>query len=285
MILTDRDIIKLANKKDIVILPFYKECVTGVGYDLRIGIIKPLNEFESFYQDEKIIKIPPKCYCIVITEEFVWLSKRLIGTLHSKGTLAAKGLYTNSTNVDPNFKGQMIMSVYNISDVDIIINKDSPTFITLIFHSVQTPTKKLVGEEGTKNSTRVLYQMQNEIYTDRVVHSTQREIISDLLAYMSQKNHEVSPPFESMISKVKAVINPFRKEKFTNYREKILNIFKFSLSNLFKIIAFCFVLYFLYGIFMQLYKTKKLGTEDARALVLLLVAIIGLAGNFFDKKK
>ena len=284
MTFTDINILRVVNKKDLVIHPFNKDRITGVGYDLSIGIIRPLNEFENFYEDAKVIRIPPKCYCLIITEEFVWFSKRLIGTLHSRGTLAAKGLFTNSTNVDPNFKGQMIMSVYNVSDANIIISKDFPTFITLIIHVAKTPTEKLVGEEGTKNSTRVLLQMLNDIYTDEISHARQRKAITDLHTYMLQKNHEVSPPFEIEIARAKAFINPFKKWKFSSFINAIGDLFTSSISNIFKVILLGVAVYFLFGLIKELIINRTLSKEDSRLLILLLVAIVGLTPTFLKKK-
>lgn len=285
MVLTDRDIIKLTNKKDIAIFPFHTENVTGVGYDLRIGIIKPLTKINQFYEDERTIKIPPNCYCVVITEEFVWLSKFLIGTLHSKGTLSAKGLFTNSTNVDPNFKGQMIMSLYNNSDIEIVIEKNNPTFITLIFHLVKTQTTKLVGEEGTKNSTRVLHQMLNEIYTDKQLYEKQREKITDLLSYMNQKNHEIEPIFENIIIKAKSILNPFKRGKIIFYWSRIKKIFSFSFWNIIRLIGIALLISFMYDIIKTWHSNGSLQTEDKRMLILLFVTLITLLNVVIKNEK
>lgn len=284
MSLTDRDISRWINRKNIVIHPYNESSLTGVGYDLRIGIIRPMNEFDNFYEDEKIIRIPPRCYCVVITEEFVWISKDLIGTLHSKGTLAAKGLFTNSTNVDPNFKGQMIMSVVNLSETEIIISKESPTFITLILHEVRTPTSTLVGKEGTKNSTRVLYDLQKNVYGDKVRFEKQLQQINELLSYMVEKNHEFGAPFEKKISVATSFFGPLKKEALQNTGKGISKWFKLSFSNIIRLISIGIVLYLLYDITRSIFFTKTYNKEDERILVLLIVAIVTLVDRLFKKK-
>jgi len=276
MVLTDHDIRKIVNKKDIVIHPYHKENLTGVGYDLRIGVIKPLNQFDAFVETETIIRIPPKCYCLVITEEFVWISSKLIGTLHSKGTLAAKGLFTNATNVDPNFKGQMIMSLYNTSDKPIEFQKATHTFITLIFHKVKSATKTLVGDEGTKNSTRVLHEMLTNVYNDNELFKKEINTLNELLRYMNQKSHEIAPSFETKINNAKQFFNPLKQERIKNVFKQSVQIFKFSTSNIISWISGIVIIYCLFDILKSFITNKTLSKEDSRLLMLLIVALVTL---------
>jgi deoxycytidine triphosphate deaminase len=280
-ILSDKDINKIINKKDIVIYPFEKKCLTAVGYDLRIGIIKPLTEVDKFFEDDQIITIPPKSYCLVITEEFIWLSKKYLGTLHSRGTLAAKGLYTNSTNVDPNFKGQMIMSVYNASEVNIILDKkEKPTFITLIIHQVRTNTEPDNENKVARGSTRVLTQMLNEVYNDEISHKAQIKSINQLLYYMNSQSHENFEAFYKKISDANTILNPFIKEKIAKIALFIKNIFTGGISNIISLLAFSVVIYFLCDwVYNKYYQNFE--KNDSRVFILLLVALVSL----WDKVK
>jgi deoxycytidine triphosphate deaminase len=290
-VLTDRNFNELLNKKDVVIYPLStigKNRITGLGYDLAIGKIVPLSEIDKFVDDGDIIRIPPKCYCLLITEEFVWISEKHVGTLHIRGTLAAKGLYTNCTNVDPGFGGQMIMSVYNVSDVDIVINKSqSTTFITLIVHEAKSiaEAKVGIGEGGTKKATRVLDEMLEDIYTDKIIYSKQIENIYKLIVYSRKMNDDVSPNFNDLVLKA-------TKANRTLINLDILNSFIVKLKDfvttipfkIIQVIAICLSTFFLVQIIQC---TLKGGCDDKmislRFAIIALAALVTLLKEFFKK--
>ena len=114
-VFSDIDIKYNVNKKGLVINPFNLSQLTGVGYDLTIGCIVDADS-------ENL----PKCIngeyelegghrYIVITKEYVWFSRSIMGTLHARGSLSLAGLSTTSTTVDPNFRGHMAMCVVNLA--------------------------------------------------------------------------------------------------------------------------------------------------------------------------
>ena len=157
---SNKDLKRNINKKDIVICPLAEASITPLGYDISIGEIITLSS-ESGNKLVKAngkIEIPAKSLNIVIAKEFIWLSGNVVDTLHSRGTLACKGIFTNSTNVDPNFGGQMVMSIYNTTDRTVLLDEDAP-FITLIFHSTLTFTP---DDPGEKKTSRVLAELKAE---------------------------------------------------------------------------------------------------------------------------
>ncbi len=170
-ILTKTDIERLANKRDIAIIPIDKNKITPLGYDLTLGEIITLESFSlnentqrEIEKTEHEIVIPPKSFNLVVCKERVWLSNNIVGTLHARGTLAAKGIYTNSTNVDPNWDGgQMIMSLINISSFPIVLQHNDP-YITLIFHTAQSETE---AAPGPKKTARVLDELSKNYHHDK----------------------------------------------------------------------------------------------------------------------
>lgn len=140
-ILTDREIVDVLNKEMVIHPVDTDECLSPLGYDLRIGYVinleKPIESLEL--EPTGKIVIPPKTSTFIITKEHVWLSDRLVGTLHSRGSLAASGLIINSTTVDPNWAGQMTFLVHNIGNQPIELDKDA-RFVTMILHRVKKPT-------------------------------------------------------------------------------------------------------------------------------------------------
>ncbi len=214
-IYSDTKIKEIINKKDIVINPYKDENLTGIGYDLRVGIIQPLSKISDFNEDDDYYYIPPYSYCIVISKEFVWLSHKLAATLHARGTLAAKGLYTNSTNIDPNFNGQLIMSVFNVSEKPIKIGKNEH-YITMIVQDVVKSTKTLI-DDNSKNSSRVTSHF-NEIYGDEIVAQT-----SQLHEYLHNENTKNGGKFQDLITQARNK-NPLKNFSWDKVKVKFFTL-------------------------------------------------------------
>lgn len=193
---SNKDIEKTVNEKNIAIHPLNKDSITPLGYDISIGEIITLSSDSGnkLVKANGKIEIPPKSLNVVVAKEFIWLSKNVVGTLHSRGTLAAKGIFTNSTNVDPNFSGQMVMSLCNLSSKPVYLEEESH-FITLIFHSALTPT---LDSPGAKKTARVLAELLKE-YSDPIDIAE----INKLNAYMNAKNTQYESKFQALIFKCK----------------------------------------------------------------------------------
>jgi deoxycytidine triphosphate deaminase len=140
-VLTDKEIRTVLNR-DLVIFPFSEDCLSPLGYDLRIGYAINLNTqgATSSAPGSEVLVIPPKTSTFVISKEHVWLSEKLMGTLHARGSLAAKGLFLNSTTVDPNWRGQMTFLLYNASEHPVELDVES-TFTTMVLYRVGFPTE------------------------------------------------------------------------------------------------------------------------------------------------
>jgi deoxycytidine triphosphate deaminase len=134
-----------AKDVDFVITPWNSELVTPVGYDLTIGVAATINGSRlelSFTGKENRgvqISVPAHGKLLILSKESVWLSERIIGTLHARGSLSAKGLLINSTTVDPNWNGPMTFLLHNVSDSEILVDSDKP-FVTLILHCAVSQT-------------------------------------------------------------------------------------------------------------------------------------------------
>ena len=176
------------------------------------------------------------------------------------------------------------MSVYNLSEVDILINRDvNPTFITLIVHEVKNETETLVGEEGTKNSGRVLNQMLSEIYIDKSIHEKQIDNINRILQYMHQKNNEVLPKFDKLVSEAKLTLNPFNLNRLKNIKTYVKTFFAGGISKLITLVAFIVCIGLLYEIVKGYFNNVEQPTDN-RLIVLLVTAIASLIVNLTKKK-
>lgn len=133
------------NCKKFVIEPFSENSISPLGYDLTIGFAIILDkENDNNFNKTNKVTIPPGKSALIITKEYVWLSGAVAGTLHARGSLAAKGLYLNSTTVDPNWYGQMTMLIFNSSQYSVELMKND-RFITMILHETKDFSAKNPG--------------------------------------------------------------------------------------------------------------------------------------------
>jgi deoxycytidine triphosphate deaminase len=148
--------LSIHNGHHFVIHPYDEACASPLGYDLRIGLCVLIDGDRAYEPDGNKIEIPSKCSAFIITKEHVWLSDRVVGTIHARGSLAAKGLMLNSTTVDPNWRGQMTMLIHNLNSKPLILEKDE-RFSTMILHGVMHSTAATPG----KNPLRVAHEYGN----------------------------------------------------------------------------------------------------------------------------
>lgn len=148
---TDKDILA-GNGVDFVITPWNPNLVTPVGYDLTIGVAATIfgNKLKFSMSGAEVspvtLNIPGNGKLLILSKESVWLSERVLGTLHSRGSLSAKGLLLNSTTVDPNWQGPMTFLLHNVSDAEVVLDATKP-FVTLVLHTVLSPTGTTHGSD------------------------------------------------------------------------------------------------------------------------------------------
>ncbi len=122
--------------------------LTPVGYDLRVGKKgfswnkKRIINIE----EEGKIQIASHDTVVIKTWEYINLSKKVSGTIHSMvSKVVLKGLSHISTTLDPGYDGILLISVHNHLDEDIELKFKEP-FCTACFYRV--------GEESKKNLDR-----------------------------------------------------------------------------------------------------------------------------------
>ncbi len=145
MFFSDIDIRKCLETKDLVINPLDDECITPVGYDARIGNIAYLIYPDGSYKvvdidSEGELRIDGRTTALIGTREYIELSGKIAGAIHSKVTLVSKGLSHISTTLDPGWKGKLLIQIHNHLDVTQILEPDE-TFCTLVFYELKTETE------------------------------------------------------------------------------------------------------------------------------------------------
>src|SRR6266487_3009314 len=143
-VLTDQELKGILGKEVVIYPQGDADCFSSKGYDLRVGFVLPLNKEPSAMDTSAtgtLFSIPPKTTAFIITKEFVWLSKKLVGTFHIRGKLAAHGLIINSTTIDSGWHFQLLFLVYNASEQKVELTEGEP-FLTMMLHRVAVPSTK-----------------------------------------------------------------------------------------------------------------------------------------------
>ena len=114
MALSDVDLREHRDRR-FVIEPWKNSSVTPTGYDLRFGfgLVLPDHKGGTALQPTRLpmdststLTIPEGRGALLVTVERIFLSGKVMGTIHGKARWSATGLITPSVTVDPNFGAQ-----------------------------------------------------------------------------------------------------------------------------------------------------------------------------------
>jgi dCTP deaminase len=104
MALSDSEIQDALTEKNLVIDPLDEACLNPAGYDLRLSAEVVLAGSE---------------HRLVATMERVELGRDLVGILHIRSSLAREGILASLALVDPGFRGQLTISLFNSGEKSI----------------------------------------------------------------------------------------------------------------------------------------------------------------------
>ena len=125
-ILSDREIGKRLQTGSILLEPFDSSCLGASGYDLRLGVS---------------VTIPPREHRLVATLERVELGDDIAGTLHIRSSLARSGIIASLALVDPGFRGQLTISLFNAGAEPFSASKND-RFVQLVLHRLSSKTRR-----------------------------------------------------------------------------------------------------------------------------------------------
>jgi len=110
--------------RSLILTPYEPGCLNGAGYDLRLGMDVDLRGGE---------------HRLVATLERVELPADLVGTLHIRSSLARAGVMGSLALVDPGFRGQLTISLFNASSEPLSMKKGDK-FLQMVLHLLSTKT-------------------------------------------------------------------------------------------------------------------------------------------------
>jgi len=156
-LLTDTDLTKLiiseknwTDKDKLHIFPYNPECLTPVGYDVRVGQQYASSIDGELYElkpDDQVIIKPGDTVLITTLEDIGMPQNRTVSAfITSKVSKVSKGLSHISTNIDPDWKGQLLITLHNPSR-NIVSLKYGEAFCTINFIENKTPSCKDCGKD------------------------------------------------------------------------------------------------------------------------------------------
>jgi len=142
-VLSDVEIERCLNDGSLVISPFEASCLNGAGYDLRLA---------------GDLAMQPGAHRLVATLERVEVGETLVGTLHLRSTLARSGIIASLALVDPGFRGQLTVSLFNAGSEQFGMRKNE-RFLQMVLHRLGIKTHrpyagKYQDSQGIVDTTR-----------------------------------------------------------------------------------------------------------------------------------
>lgn len=132
MILSDRKISQLIREGQLSVEPLTADQIQPASIDLRLGthflkikenqvacvsLDQPM-EYEAFESEEVII--PPHSFLLATTVEYVKLPDHLTAFVEGRSSVGRIGLFIQNAGwVDPGFKGQITLELYNANRLPI----------------------------------------------------------------------------------------------------------------------------------------------------------------------
>lgn len=120
----------------------YKGILGNLPLDMpEVLVIDPKNFDEKLFltevESEELLLWPGQ-YALAVTLEYFEVPNDLQGTFFAKSTYARWGLMLNTTNVQPGFKGEVVMEFFNASSSPILL-RASEGFAQVKFDVARTP--------------------------------------------------------------------------------------------------------------------------------------------------
>lgn len=138
-VLSDSDIIAWLEKGSLRIEGYNESNLTPNGYDVTIDEILIPSTGKRI--SDGVASIPPGCWFVVATKEYLVLPPRLVGEIWIRTTWARRGVLASFGRIDAGFNGNLTFSAFNASESPL----EAPIgdrFAQVVFSELLSPPKK-----------------------------------------------------------------------------------------------------------------------------------------------
>ena len=185
MILTDNQIIKRLQDKELVIKPLpTNQQIQPCSLDIRLG-----NEFWSQIKVEgninpkvenpkyEIIKadaiiLPPNEFILATSKEWVEIPKDLSARVEGRSSIGRLGIAIHVTAgfIDAGFKGNITLEIKNLSPNNIMLHENM-RIAQLVFEELTNAPTRIYGEAGNK------YQNQDGVIGSLIFYDEDNKLV------------------------------------------------------------------------------------------------------------
>lgn len=139
--LSDREIIALSRKGELVAEEFMDGSVTPNGYDLRAAILRIDG------QDLEGGTVPPKKHFLVGTLEYLKLPDDVMGQIWVRSSYARRGVLGSFGAVDAGYHGTLTLSFFHSGSEEFQINKGD-RIAQIVFHRMESVPEKTYSQRS-----------------------------------------------------------------------------------------------------------------------------------------
>ncbi|MEW6068075.1 MAG: hypothetical protein AB1610_07285 [Nitrospirota bacterium] len=178
------------DKNKLHIYPFFEDCLTPVGYDLRVG--SPYSSalkggtFE-IKEGDQIAIIPQDTVLITTLEEVGMPKDRTISALiASKVSKVSKGLSHISTTIDPDWDGKLLIAIHNHSRDTVNLNFAEPLCTVVFFENKSPSTKGQCNMNSANSKLGIILNGLNNSLKGRKENYTHEDTVKSFLQILSK---------------------------------------------------------------------------------------------------
>lgn len=127
--------------KNIFIYPLDNVRILGNSIDLTASKYAWTSDGKYIYDDASgQIIVPPNQTACVLTNEAIYVKSNIGGTYHSRVSLVQKGFAHIGTMLDPEYCGQSLITLHNVTNKELTIDvKKHERIVSIIFYYLNTP--------------------------------------------------------------------------------------------------------------------------------------------------
>jgi dCTP deaminase len=139
--LSDRDIISLSRRGELIAEEFREESVTPNGYDLRASIIR-INGNDKDHET-----ISSNKHFLVATLEYLKLPDDIMGQIWVRSSYARRGILGSFGAVDAGYHGTLTLSFFHSGSEDLEITKGD-RIAQIVFHRMESVPEKTYSQRS-----------------------------------------------------------------------------------------------------------------------------------------
>jgi dCTP deaminase len=154
-LLVDRQIQAVMSLGLLKIAGFDTDRLEAASYDFRVGPTAAVTTASRPVDlREQPLVLEPYAAALVLVEEIIELSERVLGRLGAHSNLFRRGIFASvGPQIDPGYSGRMRVSLLNMTEHPFLIRHKTP-FITAEFHLLsEVPLKTYSGPPGEPELT------------------------------------------------------------------------------------------------------------------------------------